>query len=78
MPHALPDVIRARAGADFGRVAADKGVPGLVLEIPDAFAEEASRNKVKEACRDSEEDLEFCRVATAGKMVSALQAQMPG
>jgi hypothetical protein len=66
MPHALSDVVGSSAGADFVRVAADDFVPGVGLEGPDRFGEEACCDEVEEAGGDYQEDLEFGAAAESG------------
>jgi hypothetical protein len=69
VPHALPDVVGARAGADPVGVAADDFVPGVGLEGPDGFGEEARGDEVEEAGGDDEEDLEFGAAAESGELL---------
>lgn len=70
MPDALPNVVRTGTRADFRGVAADESVPGVILEVPDGFAEEACGDEVEEARADCEEDLEPGGVAAAIKIIS--------
>lgn len=65
MPHALTDIVGARAGACFAGVAADGVVPGVILEKPDGAGEETGGDEVEEAGADYKEDLELSGVAAA-------------
>lgn len=65
MPDTLPNVVRAGSRACFGAVAACQVIPRVHLEIPDTAREEAGSDKIEEAGRDYEKDLQRCCVSAS-------------
>jgi len=63
MPDTLPDIITPRPSPGLGRALASQLDPRILLEIPHALGEQARSNKVQEARRDDEEDLQRRLVA---------------
>jgi len=78
VPHAFADVVAAWPRADFGSVAANDLVPGVDLEAPHGFAEEACGDEIKEAGRDSEEELQLCCIAAAVVLSAMVYAKVAG
>lgn len=64
VPHTLADIITSRSGTSLCGTFASELDPRVLLEVPDALGEEPGSNEVQKACRDDEEDLERCPVAT--------------
>jgi len=57
VPNALPNVITPRPTARLCCTFTGKLCPGILLEVPDAFREEAGSNEVEKACRYYQENL---------------------
>lgn len=65
MPHAIADIVGARAVSRLRDAVAGETDPGVHLEGPDAAGHEARRDEVEEAGGDDEEDLEGRFVAAS-------------
>lgn len=59
MPDAAVNVVRAGSSTSFSGITADKLVPGLLLERPNGAREKTGADKVEQAGRDDEEDLQL-------------------
>jgi hypothetical protein len=70
VPHAFPDVVGSWTSAGFYGAFTSESDPRVLLEVPDAFREQAGCDKVQEARRDDEEYLQRRLVAALVNEVS--------